>query len=372
MGPWKPNYCLWADELPDELASVVEHRWAGATVSTPFGAAALDRSYVKLDTAKLQAMWWTRLWENHVDVASAIATEIDHTDYETHIATAHGMRYTARVVIDASGATSPFVQRVHQRPPAFQTAFGLLLEAPSHPFDRDRAVLMDFRVPAGVDSDPASFAYVLPLDDGRLFVEETVLASRPAVPIDLLAARLETRLRAHGLDGCTRLEEERCRIAMGVGLPTRHQALVPFGAAASMVHPASGYLQAHIFRKAPRVAEAIVDGLQDGGARVAIDAGNQALWPSSERSAWELYTVGLEALVRMENDGTAAFFDAFFRLPTDSWAGFLGGTLAPVPLLAVMTQLFRVLPSPLRRSLVGSSVTWGAAPLARSLVRAGA
>jgi len=39
---WKPNYCLWADELPQTWAGSVEQRWPRARVETALGARALD------------------------------------------------------------------------------------------------------------------------------------------------------------------------------------------------------------------------------------------------------------------------------------------------------------------------------------------
>jgi len=367
--PWAPNYCLWEDELPDPMQTLVEHRWPEAVVHTPSGAYPLARAYVKLGTAELQRHYWAQV-ESSIRVLDArvgsVSADGEHTMIETDARTIR-----ARVVVDATGANSRFVRRVHSRPPAYQIAYGLLLDAPSHPFDPATAVLMDFR-PADADApEPPSFLYVLPLEDGRLFVEETVLAGRPAPPLDLLQTRLERRLDALGLAGCKRLDEERCRIAMGLGLPLRRQTVVPFGAAAAMVHPASGYLQARVFRKAPEVADAIVDALGRGSARAAADLANDALWPRSDRVAWELYAVGLELLVRMGVDHTARFFDSFFELPRESWSGFLRGTLPPSELLTVMLQLLSNLPSVLRWELIRSSVTGGAAPLARSLVPMG-
>ena len=41
--PWKPNYCLWADELPHRMQGLVEHSWAEACVATPWRTQVLDR-----------------------------------------------------------------------------------------------------------------------------------------------------------------------------------------------------------------------------------------------------------------------------------------------------------------------------------------
>ncbi|MGB5812396.1 MAG: lycopene cyclase family protein [Polyangiales bacterium] len=369
--PWKPNYCLWAEELPARFESVVERRWEGVVVRSALGEHTLDRPYVKLSTPALQGRLWSHLRNHGIQVIDGRATGVVPDDDGVRVEASGHDSLHARVVVDATGATSPFVRRIHTGAPAFQTAFGLLLDAPNHAFDRRHAVLMDFRPADPTDAEPSSFFYVLPLDNDRLFVEETSLALRPAMDLEVLRQRLERRMATRGLSSCARLEEEHCHIAMGLALPEPHQRVLPFGAAASMVHPASGYLQAHVFRKAPKVAAAIVEGLREGDGRHATQRGHQALWPHSERAVWELYGVGLEALVRMNADQTARFFDAFFSTPASTWAAYLGGTLAMPEFRGVMTELFRSLPVRLQWRLVRTSVTGGAAPLARSLMPAG-
>ncbi|MGB5682977.1 MAG: lycopene cyclase family protein, partial [Polyangiales bacterium] len=187
----------------------------------------------------------------------------------------------------------------------------------------------------------------------------------------LLRERLEGRLHSLGLGQSARVGEERCSIAMGLGLPARGQPLVPFGAAASMVHPATGYSIAHALRKAELVAEAIVSALADDDVQRAVGAGNAAVWSRSERATWELYAFGLESLVSMNLAETSRFFDAFFRMPTEAWSGYLGGTLGPGELGAVMTRLFRSLPAAVQWQLVRTSVSAGVAPLARTFLQTG-
>ncbi len=187
----------------------------------------------------------------------------------------------------------------------------------------------------------------------------------------LLQKRLDARLESLGLQGCERLGEERCSIPMGLGLPIHGQALVPFGAAAAMVHPASGYSIAHVLRKAEPVAAALTEPLSAGDAELAVAAANAALWPRSDRTAWELYAFGLETLIRMHSEEIGKFFDAFFRLPEDAWGGFLEGTLGPRELGVVMARLFRSLPASVQWHLFRTGVSAGAAPLARTVLQPG-
>lgn len=368
---WLPNYCLWADEVPLELQDLTERFWPQVSVATALGSQTLERPYVKLDTQALQAHFWDALGAGSVRVVPRSAIRLSHQPISTIIHTDDGADHHVQVVIDASGARTPFVRRVHSRPPAFQTAYGLLLDAPGHGFDPSRMVLMDFRPVSDAAKEPPSFLYALPLSGDRVFVEETSLAHRPAMSMDVLRARLEARLQSLGLAQSTRLGQEHCSIAMGLGLPAPVQSLVPFGAAAGMVHPASGYLISHILRKALPVAESVLDGLESGGVDAALAAGNATLWPRAHRRVWEIYGFGLEALVGMSGSETNRFFDSFFQLSPDDWSGFLSGTLVPSRLGAVMTNLFRGLPPSVRWYLVRTGLVAGVAPLARSVLQPG-
>jgi lycopene cyclase-like protein len=369
--PWKPNYCLWADEIPDGIVPLAERIWNEVLVATRLGQRSVPRAYAKLDNDVFQAFFWQQLESGGARVVDEPAIGLEHRDGESQVRTASGVVQRARVVIDASGARTRFVRRVHRRAPAYQTAYGLLLRAPHHGFDLDRMVMMDFRPASNAQPDSPSFLYALPLADDRLFIEETSLARRPAMSMDLLRARLQSRLASLGLDRATRLDEELCSIPMGLGLPAPGQRLVPFGAAAAMMHPASGYQVFHVLRKAQPVADAILGALDAGRVADAVCAGQAAVWPRSDRKLWGLYQFGLETLVDMSTEEISCFFDAFFELPRRAWSGYLGATLEPSELGAAMTRLFRSLPTPVRWHLLRTGLWAGAAPLARSFFQPG-
>jgi lycopene cyclase-like protein len=366
---WGSNYCAWRDELPPMLDRYIEQTWPNALVATQHGEHGLDRSYVKLDGDALRQAFRQDLLAGQSRFVADLATSITHGPEISTIHTAGGITERVRVVIDASGARSPFVKRPKRRDPAFQIAYGLLLHAPDHPFELDRAVLMDFRAATAGQDGPPTFLYALPLAKDRLFLEETSLANRPGVPMGLLRSRLETRLDRLGLSRAPHLDEEQCRITMGLPLPAREQAVVPFGAAASMVHPATGYSVAHALRKAEPVARAVVRALRADGHSAAIAAGNRAVWPAADRAAWELYGLGLESLLNMDARETSAFFDGFFDLPQADWSGFLGGLLGPRQVVGIMTRVLRNVPSSVRWGLLRTGLSFGAAPLAQTFLQ---
>ena len=366
---WGSNFCAWHDELPSNLDRHVEQLWPSALVATEHGEHALERAYVKLDGHGLRQAFRDDLFRAKGRFVADLATSMTHGPEISTIHTASGVSERVRVVSDASGARSPFVKRPKRRDLACQVAYGLLLHAPDHPFELDRAVLMDFRSAASGQSGPPTFLYALPIGRDRLFVEETSLAHRPGVPMGLLRRRLETRLDQLGLSHAPHLDEEQCRIAMGLSLPAREQAVVPFGAAAAMVHPATGYSVAHALRKAEPVAQAVVAALHEDGHDASIAAGNRAVWPTADRAAWELYGLGLESLLNMDARETSAFFDGFFDLPQTDWSGFLGGLLGPRQVAGIMTRVLRNVPSSVRWGLVRTSLSFGAGPLAQTFLQ---
>lgn len=86
--------------------------------------------------------------------------------------------------------------------------------------------------------------YVMPLgrnDDGtyRVFFEETSLVGRGSrrLSFEECKTRAMQRLAFHKIDVLDIEEEEYCYIPMGGELPDSKQRIVPFGAAAKMVHP---------------------------------------------------------------------------------------------------------------------------------------
>ena len=51
----------------------------------------------------------------------------------------------------------------------------------------------------GANQEVPSFLYGMPLQPGRVFLEETCLVTKPALPFAVLKRRLERRLKAMGI-----------------------------------------------------------------------------------------------------------------------------------------------------------------------------
>lgn len=332
--PWAPNYGAWAAELPPEWPAWAEATFAEAVVHIDDARRhVLPGPYVRVDGRALQA--------------SLLAAVPDRRRGTAEDAPAAGL------VVDATGAESPRVPRKAPADPGWQVAWGELLEVDGAP---DEMMLMDWRDPAPPAGEPPSFLYAMPLPDGRWFAEETVLVARPELPLDALRLRLAQRLDRMGVRVSARHEVERCRIPMGMPLPTGEVAA--FGAAAGFIHPATGYSLATSLRLAAPAADAIAAALGKGGdSRVtAIAALHEACWPADRARAWAFYRFGMEALLRMDLGSVREFFDTFFRHSPEVWRAWLAGDLPPADIASAMLAHFGRVGWKVRGQLVATSL----------------
>jgi lycopene beta-cyclase len=189
-----------------------------------------------------------------------------------------------------------------------------------------------------------TFLYAIPLGGGRVLLEETSLARRPALDSRTLQQALTERLLPYGItiDG---KETERVRFPLDVPRPRRNPVL-PFGAAAGFVHPAAGYSVGEAFRLAPRIAAAIAAGEDPW----------RALWPRRAKLVHFLRHCGLETLLSLSAADTRQFFELFFDLPPDAQRGYLSGRDDPGATMAAMLTIFRHSPGRVRLACAKSVI----------------
>jgi lycopene cyclase-like protein len=357
--PWPNTYGIWGLEADQAgLAHLLAHRWSD-TVSW-FGPEPTRHGldYGLFDKHALQQHWLGLLAAAGVVWHRGRAVAIAHDTSHSEVTTASGDRLAARLVVDASGHGPVFVQRPEGEPIAEQAAYGIVGRFSAPPVDPGQFVLMGFCTDdlreAEQQGDPPTFLYAMDMGEGRFFVEETSLALAPPVPFPVLQERLQRRLSRAGIAVEAIEHEEFCLFPMNLPLPDLTQRVVGFGGAASMVHPASGYLVGSLLRRAPVLADAIAAALADpalDGAAVAAQAW-AALWPLELRRRHALFRFGLEKLMRYPEDQLRAFFTTFFGLPTEEWSGFLTNTLPLPRLVAAMLRLFATAPWNVRWGLI--------------------
>ncbi len=337
--PWRATYGLWHDELPPGLPQdVVAATAAGRAIART--AHDLERAYAVLDVRALRA---------HLDagLTRVVTGRVLGLDRGA-VVLRDGTRLLAGTVVDAGGGQAPLRR---QRPPgilAEQTAYGVVVDAATAAplVEPGSALFMDWRPDHGELGWP-TFLYAVPRGRGRVLLEETSLARRPGLPIPVLRRRLAARLARHGVQVPAGAPVERVRFAVDV---PRHRTpgALGFGAAAPLVHPATGFSLADALRLAPEVAAAIARGGRPAAQRV--------LWPASARAVHSLRRVGLEALLRMPPPEVPDFFETFFTLPRRHRWAYLGGREDLPGTAAVLAALFAHADWRLRGRLVGPAV----------------
>ena len=362
--PWPNTYGIWGPEVDAlGLHHLLGHRWHdtrsffGDRLKTSATLHGVD--YGLFDKTALQQHWWAQCRSGGVHWQRGLAAAIEHDAAGSVVITTAGERLRARLVIDASGHHSSFIERPDEGPVAGQAAYGIVGRFSAPPVDRGQFVLMDYRGDHLSEAEcccgPPTFLYAMDFGDGVFFVEETSLALAPPVPYDVLKDRLLRRLAHRGITVEEVQHEEFCLFPMNLPLPDLGQRVVGFGGSASMVHPASGYMVGSLLRRAPALAEAIATGLR----RSALPAEQlsrtawQALWPLELQRRHALYRFGLEKLMRFSEPQLRAHFTTFFSLPRDQWYGFLTNTLSLPQLIAAMVRLFAVAPWSVKAGLMG-------------------
>lgn len=364
--PWPNTYGIWGEEVDRlGLAHLLEHRWSdslsdfGRGLDDGSGRVQHRRDYGLFDRQKLQQHWLKPCRAAGMRWHCGRAVAIEHHRDGATVSTAAGETLRARLVVDATGHQPVFVSRPETGPIAGQAAYGIVGRFSAPPVQSGQFVLMDYRADHLSEEErrqPPTFLYAMDLGEGRFFVEETSLALAPPLPFALLRERLERRLAQRGVAVLAVEHEEFCLFPMNLPLPDLDQPVVGFGGAASMVHPASGYLVGALLRRAPALAAAIARGLNTPGldsAAVARQAW-QSLWPPELRRKHALYQFGLEKLMRFEEAQLRHFFATFFSLPEAQWTGFLTNTLTVPELVAAMVRLFVSAPFDVRWGLFSS------------------
>jgi lycopene beta-cyclase len=357
---WPNTYGIWRDELEAlGLTELLGHCWENCVSYFGKGEVNHDRAYGLFDKVKLQNHLLAKCETGGVEWHQGKATNIEHDRERSIVTTTTGETLRARVVIDASGHEPMFIKRQkNQVAVAFQTAYGIVGHFSAPPVEPNQFVHQDFRSEhlsaTERANEPPTFSYGMDFGDDVYFVEETSLAMSPPVSFELLERRLHQRLAARGIKVTEVHEVERCIFPMTLPLPDLHQPVVAFGGAASMVHPATGYMVGALLRRAPGLAAAIATALQNVQAEPAEIArvAWQDLWNPDRLRKYYLYRFGLEKLMRFDEVLIKQHLDTFFSLPQHQWSGFLADSLSTPELLAAMVRLFAIAPNSLRWGLM--------------------
>jgi lycopene beta-cyclase len=358
--PWVNTYGIWRDELTAlDLTQLLSHQWENCVVYAGEQRHDLPRQYGLFDRHKLQTYFLDACPADQHIWQQGIAAQVRHHSDHSTVTTTDGVEISARIVIDASGHKATLIQRPATDQVAYQAAYGIVGRFSKPPIEPHQFVFMDYRgdhLSPAERLEPPTFLYAMDLGDGVFFVEETSLAYCPAISFDVLEKRLHQRLTLSGIDVTETHHVERCLFPMNLPLPDLHQPIVGFGGAASMVHPASGYLVGAMLRRAPGVAEAIAQTLNSSTVSPGAIAESawRSLWSQERLRKHYLYLFGLKNLMRFNSHELNDFFATFFHLPRSHWSGFLMDSLTMPELLQAMLILFSKAPNHVRLALMRS------------------
>jgi lycopene beta-cyclase len=253
---------------------------------------------------------------------------------------ADGSTVPAAVVADCTGARRALLPPLPGEV-AEQVAHGVVVDRGRARLAPGEAVFMDWRADHGEAGDP-TFLYALDLGDGRALLEETSLARRPGLPMEVAERRLRARLAARGIEVPAGAPVERVRFPLEAPVPPR-DGPIGFGAAGGQLHPASGYSVTASLRLAPPLAHGIAQGGHAGG--------HEALWPSRARVARAAHRRGLEALLRLDPELVPVFFERFLSLPVPVWSRYLASPPDLAGTLRAMSALWLRSPARLKAAL---------------------
>ncbi|XP_059633148.1 lycopene epsilon cyclase, chloroplastic isoform X2 [Cornus florida] len=322
--PFTNNYGVWEDEFRDlGLEGCIEHVWRDTIVYLDDDDPILiGRAYGRVSRHMLHEELLKRCVESGVSyLSSKVERIVEATNGQSLIECEHNIVIPCRLATVASGAASGKLLQYEVGGPrvSVQTAYGVE-------------------------------------------VEETCLASKDAMPFDLLKKKLMSRLETMGIQVIKTYEEEWSYIPVGGSLPNTEQKNLAFGAAASMVHPATGYSVVRSLSEAPKYAHVIANILKGSHSKdmltrtrstenISTQAWN-TLWPQERKRQRAFFLFGLALILQLDIEGIRTFFHTFFRLPEWMWWGFLGSSLSSADLVLFAFYMFVIAPNNLRSCLI--------------------
>ena len=367
--PWPNTYGIWGKEVDQlGLQDLLEYRWKN-TVSF-FGHGSPEEhhyenkatehflDYGLFDKKKLHSYWLNECNKSFIKWHEGFAEKINHQKNKSTVTTNDGKNYSARLVIDATGYDPVFLKLKTCGPLAVQTCYGIVGSFSKPPLKKGQFVLMDYRNDHLNDEqkkEPPTFLYAMDMGNGKYFLEETSLGLVNPLTMENLKERLEKRLIYRDISITSMQHEELgLFLPMNMPIPDFQQQILGYGGAASMVHPASGYLIGNVLRRAPLVAKAISTAMKDKKLSTCHIAkkGWESLWPKELIRKKSLYQFGLEKLMRFDEKLLREFFGSFFKLPKTQWYGFLTDTLSLREIVYAMCIMFIKAPWSVKKGLM--------------------
>ncbi|KAH1209425.1 Lycopene epsilon cyclase, chloroplastic [Glycine max] len=339
--PFTNNYGVWEDEFKDlGLEGCIEHVWKDTIVfldnKDPIF---IGRSYGRASRHLLHEELLRRCVESGVSyLSSRVESIIEATNGHSHVVCEYDIVVPSRLVTVASGAASGKLLQYEVGGPkvSVQTAYGVEVERLHE---------------AKCSMSRSKFSNISLCNAHVPYKSETCLASKDAMPFDLLKKKLFSRLNTMGIRITKTYEEEWSYIPVGGSLPNTEQKNLAFG-----------YSVVRSLSEAPKYASVIATILKDGHAKdiitqerrkenLSMQAWN-TLWPQERKRQRAFFLFGLALILQLDIEGIRTFFRTFFCLPDWMWQGFLGSSLSSTDLVLFAFYMFIIAPNNLRMGLV--------------------
>eukprot|EP00878_Enallax_costatus_P003937 GHUV01004158.1.p1 GENE.GHUV01004158.1~~GHUV01004158.1.p1 ORF type:complete len:394 (+),score=37.38 GHUV01004158.1:262-1443(+) len=226
--PFVNNYGVWVDEFNAiGMGHTLERVFDDALCYFQEGKAVkVGRAYGRVSRRLLRSHLLQSAKESGVRYMATVVEDatVSNDGKVTHVTCSNGAILHSRLVTLASGQAAGRLLKYEQDAPtvAAQTAYGIEAEVEgySEAYDPDLMLFMDFRRHHsglwdgaarylregnhpnagdglwGSSEEVPSFLYAMPLGGNRVFLEETCLVAKPALPFAVLKRRLERRLAA--------------------------------------------------------------------------------------------------------------------------------------------------------------------------------
>lgn len=323
----------------------------------------LGATYLRFDTARLQAALVEEARAQGVDFLpeNFVACRAGVHNYQVEF---ERTTLSAQFLLDATGVSALQAEEAI----GYQTAYGIWIESPPPALSSGEMRMMDFSL---IESGIPTFAYVLRESNGLTFVQETQLCSKKPVPWPVLKNNLRARLRHLGWKESPHHGEEFCLIPLGIRRPSLRNQVIPFGAKAGFVQPATGYQLHHAIRKSEAVAGELASARADRESRVEElrERTLRSIWTTQERATFSLYEVGAEILMEMDSRQLAGFLSMFFESNSRLTLGFLEGNQSLSEASQTLFQVFSHAPLRMRRKLLSRGGSLGTQSLLAALFR---
>ena len=168
---------------------------------------------------------------------------------------------------------------------------------------QEKVILMDWKPK---NNDIKSFCYIVPYDEDKLLVEETILVCKELLPkyYDILEERLKDRIKNYDYE---LIEIEKNTIILNSNIPKFNSKSFGIGQTGNMMNVMSGYSIGYNIYHIPEFCNLIIENNFD------TKKVYQNYWDFRKRSIFKINYAGIEMLDNLNQIDTGIFLFNYFQ-----------------------------------------------------------